>query len=120
MKTIFLPIFLFVCFVNTQAQNDTTWHVIESGILNSGISTFTGMIDGTVVSIAGWELAGKPFDKFYNSSNPITRDLNMWLLKLLDKYKKECYADRGTERIWRHKETSFEGFIAWLRKQSNK
>ena len=45
MKTIFLPIFLFVCFVNTQAQNDTTWHVIESGILNSGISTsFEGFV----------------------------------------------------------------------------
>jgi hypothetical protein len=161
MKTIFLPIFLFVCFVNTQAQNDTTWHVIESGILNSGISTLTGTIDGTVVPIAGWELAEKPFDKFYNSSNPtkeqakiegllkprsnkdrlsktkklidslrqalkeceeknlpnlkvtskpaimgtahpvfyevkdnpISRDLNIWLLKLLDQYAKECYAD---------------------------
>jgi maltose-binding protein MalE len=137
--------------VNTQAQNDTTWHVIESGILNSGISTLTGTIDGTVVSITGWKISKKPFDDNLTIEG---------LLNLYDQYAKECHAksikhDRLKEGYqpyivsnftakglsWKidstrvcskfgysplprfyfnKRSTSFEGFIAWLRKQSSK
>ena len=37
---------------------------------------------------------GTAYPAFYEvKDNPISRDLNIWLLKLLDQYAKECYAD---------------------------
>jgi hypothetical protein len=113
---------------------------------------------------------GTAYPAFYEvKDNPISRDLSIWLLKLLDQYAKECYADsvlcdrlnegfslstfpkiiekdsiifleENTDTLtvgywggdygsswisfprfyYYHTPTSFEGFVAWLRKQSSK